>query len=282
MPELPEVETVRRGLVALLDGRSVVSAQVLHPRPVRRHPAGPDDFAATLIGRRLRAPRRRGKFLWFPFADGDAMVAHLGMSGQFRDDHPEAPLPPNARVLIDLDNGRQLRFVDQRMFGGLWLSPGGADLPDEVRRIALDPFDSAFDAVTVARSMSHRKAGIKRLLLDQCVVSGIGNIYADEGLWEAGVHGLRPGTGLGPRVVARILESTAEVMRRALEVGGTSFDALYVDVEGAAGFFARELGAYGRQGLECRRCKATMVREALGGRSHTYCPRCQTRPRRHR
>ena len=172
MPELPEVETVRRGLVALLDGRSVVSAQVLHPRPVRRHPAGPDDFATTLIGRRLRAPRRRGKFLWFPFADGDAMVAHLGMSGQFRDDHPEAPLPPNARVLIDLDNGRQLRFVDQRMFGGLWLSPGGADLPDEVRRIALDPFDSAFDAVTVARSMSHRKAGIKRLLLDQCVVSG--------------------------------------------------------------------------------------------------------------
>ena len=195
--------------------------------------------------------------------------------------------------------GAVLDLVDQRMLGGLHVvdltptadgAPGGMGdprplLPADATHIARDLLDPALELSgptgVVARARSSRRA-IKTLLLDQGLVSGIGNIYADEGLWEAGVHGLRPGTGLGPRVVARILESTAEVMRRALEVGGTSFDALYVDVEGAAGFFARELGAYGRQGLGCRRCGATMQREALGGRSHTYCPRCQPRPRRRR
>ena len=195
--------------------------------------------------------------------------------------------------------GAVLDLVDQRMLGGMHVvdltptsdgAPGGVGdpqplLPADATHIARDLLDPALElsgpAGVVARARSSRRA-IKTLLLDQGLVAGIGNIYADEGLWEAGVHGLRPGTGLGPRVVARILESTAEVMRRALEVGGTSFDALYVDVEGAAGFFARELGAYGRQGLGCRRCGATMQREALGGRSHTYCPRCQPRPRRRR
>ena len=195
--------------------------------------------------------------------------------------------------------GAVLDLVDQRMLGGLHVvdltptsdgAPGGVGdpqplLPADATHIARDLLDPALELSgptgVVARARSSRRA-IKTLLLDQGLVSGIGNIYADEGLWEAGVHGLRPGTGLGPRVVARILESTAEVMRRALEVGGTSFDALYVDGEGAAGFFARELGAYGRQGLGCRRCGATMQREALGGRSHTYCPRCQPRPRRRR
>ena len=192
-----------------------------------------------------------------------------------------------------------LDLVDQRMLGGLHVvdltptadgAPGGMGdprplLPADATHIARDLLDPALELSgptgVVARLRASRRA-IKTQLLDQGLVSGIGNIYADEGLWEAGVHGLRLGTALDTRVVARILEATAEVMRRALEVGGTSFDALYVDVEGAAGFFARELGAYGRQGLECRRCKATMVRETLGGRSHTYCPRCQTRPRRHR
>ena len=200
------------------------------------------------------------------------------------------------------DNGAGaavLDLVDQRMLGGLHVvdltptadgAPGGMGdprplLPADATHIARDLLDPALQLAgptgVVARVRASRRA-IKTQLLDQGLVSGIGNIYADEGLWEAGVHGLRPGTGLGPRVVARILESTAEVMRRALEVGGTSFDTLYVDVEGAAGFFARELGAYGRQGLGCHRCGATMAREALGGRSHTYCPRCQPRPRRRR
>ena len=192
-----------------------------------------------------------------------------------------------------------LDLVDQRMLAGLHVvdltptaddAPGGMGdprplLPADATHIARDLLDPALEltgpAGVVARVRASRRA-IKTQLLDQGLVSGIGNIYADEGLWEAGVHGLRPGTGLGPRVGDRILEATAEVMRRALQAGGTSFDALYVDVEGAAGFFARELGAYGRQGLECRRCGATMARETLAGRSHTYCPHCQTRPRRRR
>lgn len=197
----------------------------------------------------------------------------------------------------DSAGGAVLDLVDQRMLGGLHVvdltptldgAPGGMGdprplLPADATHIARDLLDPALDLTgptgVVARVRASRRA-IKTQLLDQGLVSGIGNIYADEGLWEAGVHGLRPGTGLGPRTVARILEATAEVMRRALQAGGTSFDALYVDVEGAAGFFARELGAYGRQGLECRRCGATMARETLAGRSHTYCPHCQTRPRR--
>ena len=197
----------------------------------------------------------------------------------------------------DGGDGAALDLVDQRMLGGLHVidliptadgAPGGAGspeplLPADATHIARDLLDPALQRTgpdgVISRMRASRRA-IKTLLLDQGIVSGIGNIYADEGLWESGVHGLRPGTALGPRVVARILESTAEVMTKALEAGGTSFDALYVDVEGAAGFFARELGAYGRQGLECRRCGATMLREVLGGRSHTYCPGCQTRPRR--
>ena len=199
----------------------------------------------------------------------------------------------------DSAGGAVLDLVDQRMLGGLHVvdltptsdgAPGGMGdprplLPTDATHIARDLLDPALDLTgptgVVARVRASRRA-IKTQLLDQGLVSGIGNIYADEGLWEAGVHGLRPGTGLGPKAVARILEATAAVMRRALEVGGTSFDALYVDVEGAAGFFARELGAYGRQGLGCRRCGATMARETLGGRSHTYCPHCQPRPRRRR
>ncbi|WP_167145704.1 bifunctional DNA-formamidopyrimidine glycosylase/DNA-(apurinic or apyrimidinic site) lyase [Actinomyces sp. ZJ308] len=194
-------------------------------------------------------------------------------------------------------SGAVLDLVDQRMLGGLHVvelvptadgAPGGAGspeplLPADATHIARDLLDPALQRTgpggVVARVRASKRA-IKTLLLDQGLVSGIGNIYADEGLWEAGVHGLRPGSALGPRVVARILRSTAEVMARALQAGGTSFDALYVDVEGAAGFFARELRAYGRQGLECRRCGAAMAREVLAGRSHTYCPRCQTRPRR--
>lgn len=196
-------------------------------------------------------------------------------------------------------DGAVLDLVDQRMLGGLHVvdlvptvdgAPGGMGspeplLPADATHIARDLLDPALERTgpggVVTRVRASKRA-IKTLLLDQGLVSGIGNIYADEGLWEAGVHGLRPGTALGPRGVARILESTAEVMRRALEVGGTSFDALYVDVEGASGFFARELRAYGRQGQDCRRCGTSMLREVLGGRSHTYCPRCQTRPRRSR
>ena len=296
MPELPEVESVRAGLARYLIGRTIEAVEVLDPRPLRRQVGGPEAFVHALIGRTVRAAVRRGKLLWLPLDDDRALSAHLGMSGQFRVDAPDAPLARNTRVLVDLDDGTQLRFVDQRMFGGLHVTdlvptpdgaPGGAGSPDallpaDAAHIARDLLDPALDRRgAVARVRSSGRA-VKTILLDQRVVSGIGNIYADEGLWAARLHGLRPGSWLGPRVAARLLEQTAAVMERALAAGGTSFDALYVDADGAAGFFARELAAYGRAGLPCRRCGAPMRVETIGGRSHTSCPRCQSRPRRPR
>ena len=322
VPELPEVETVRAGLADIVTGRRIDAVTVLHPRPVRRHPGGPDDFAATLTGRTFAEPRRRGKYLWLPFTDGDALLAHLGMSGQFRLDAPEAPLLPNTRVLFDLvdpdvpltraeegdpgmrrDDGEgasglvtasepssssrrtpgspdQLRFIDQRMFGGLSLSPGGAELPAELAHIGRDPFDPAFDLAAAVRRIRAKRSAIKRVLLDQTVVSGIGNIYADEALWRARLHYDRPAGTLTAAKVRELLGHVREVMAEALAQGGTSFDSLYVNVNGSSGYFERALAAYGREGLPCRRCGRPMVREPFMNRSSFRCPWCQRRPRR--
>lgn len=281
MPELPEVEVVRAGLAAGVSGRRVSAVTVLHPRPVRRHAAGPDDFASCLVGRTFTAPRRRGKYLWLPFADGDALMAHLGMSGQFRLDEPDSPLPPQCRVVFRFaDDGPELRFADQRMFGGLWLSPGGAELPAEIAHIAPDLFDPGLDREALVRRIRTRGSGIKRVLLNQEVVSGIGNIYADETLWLARLHYDTPASRLAPVRVRALLEHAHDVMASALAQGGTSFDALYVNVNGSSGYFERSLNVYGREGLPCRRCGRPVVRESFMNRSSFRCPRCQPRPRR--
>lgn len=280
MPELPEVEVVRLGLEPALNGRRIESVAVLHPRPVRRHAAGPDDFAATLEGRMFGVPKRRGKFLWLPFSDGDALLAHLGMSGQFRLDAPGAPLQRHARVLVDLDDGVQLRFVDQRMFGGLSLSRAGAELPDEVAHIARDLFDPALDREELAARIASTSRAIKRVLLDQRVVSGIGNIYADEALWAARLHGETPARQLQPADIEAVLDAARAVMADALSQGGTSFDALYVNVNGESGYFDRTLKAYGREGRPCPRCCEAIVRESFTNRSSFRCPSCQPLPAR--
>ena len=276
MPELPEVETVRQGLVAAVEGRTIAAVQVLHPRPVRRHLAGPDDFAATLVGRTCTHPRRRGKYLWLPFEDGDALLAHLGMSGQFRVDDAAAALLPNTRVLVDFtDAGPQLRFVDQRMFGGLSLSPGGAELPAEIAHIGRDVFDPALDEAALARRIRSRRSGIKRVLLDQTMTSGIGNIYADEALWRARLHYDQPADSLSQRKALELLRAARGVMAEALAQGGTSFDALYVHVNGESGYFDRTLAVYGREDQPCDRCGSPIVRERFMNRSSFFCPRCQ-------
>ncbi len=280
MPELPEVEVVRAGLAASLPGRRLASAAVLHPRSVRRHPGGPADFEAGLAGRVLATPRRRGKFLWLPFDDGDALAAHLGMSGQFRFDDPAAPLLPHTRVVLRFgDDGPELRFVDQRIFGGLWLAPGGAALPADLGHIAPDLFEPGVELTSLVRSVRRHRSGIKRVLLDQTVVSGIGNIYADEALWRARVHPETPADTMSPQRVRRVLEAAREVMAEALAQGGTSFDALYVNVNGSSGYFSRSLAVYGRAGLPCPRCGSPILREAFANRSSHRCPRCQPRPR---
>ncbi|MDN5570137.1 MAG: bifunctional DNA-formamidopyrimidine glycosylase/DNA-(apurinic or apyrimidinic site) lyase [Propionibacteriaceae bacterium] len=282
MPELPEVETVRAGLAPVLTGRRIDAVRVLHPRPVRRHVAGPDAFASALVGRTFAAPRRRGKYLWLPLTDGDAVLAHLGMSGQFRVDAPDAPLQRHARVLVDLGDGVQLRFVDQRMFGGLSISTGGAELPPEIAHIARDLFDPELDMDALVESAASRRSPLKRVLLDQTIVSGIGNIYADEALWRAREHGETPANDLTPDAVRRVLHAARDVMANALVQGGTSFDALYVNVNGESGYFDRSLAVYGRAGQPCHRCGTPISRVPFANRSSHFCPQCQRKPRTRR
>ena len=266
-------------------GALVTRVDVLHPRPVRRDAGGPAGFAAALTGRRIEDARRRGKYLWLPLDDGNALLAHLGMSGQLLVQPPQAPAERHLRVRLALegaDEGRELRFVDQRMFGGLSVSHGGADLPAEIAHIARDPLDPAFDDDDFVRRVRRRSSGVKRLLLDQNLVSGVGNIYADEALWRARLHGERPGDRLTARQVRELLGHAREVMADALRQGGTSFDALYVNVNGQSGYFDRSLAAYGREGEPCARCGAPVRRVAFMNRSSYFCPVCQPAPRRRR
>ncbi len=267
MPELPEVEVVRRGLETHLVGRGLERVEVLHARPVRRHLAGADDFVARLSGRRVLGARRRGKYLWLPLDSGDAVLGHLGMSGQLLVQRPAAPDERHLRVRFTLTDGNELRFVDQRMFGSLAVSTDGADLPPEIAHIARDPLDPLFDDDAFVRAVRRRRSEVKRILLDQGVVSGVGNIYADEALWRAQVHGERLGEKLRAVDVRRVLGEARAVMEAALLEGGTSFDALYVNVNGESGYFDRSLHAYGQEGRPCERCgtadRAGVVHEPL-------------------
>lgn len=290
MPELPEVEVVRAGLQRHVPGRTIEAVDVLHRRPVRRDPRGSTGFAAALIGRGITVVRRRGKYFWLALDNGDALLGHLGMSGQMLLHEPGAPDERHLRVRLGLGPSDapasttagpiELRFVDQRMFGGLLVSTGGADLPQEIAHIARDPLDPEFDDDRFVAAVRRRTAGIKRLLLDQGLVSGVGNIYADEALWAAGVHGDRPGQRLTRRQVSAVLAEARAVMTAALAEGGTSFDALYVNVNGESGYFDRALHAYGREGRPCERCGAAIRRIHFMNRSSFFCPRCQPAPRR--
>jgi formamidopyrimidine-DNA glycosylase len=281
MPELPEVETVRRGLSKWVAGRRISAVDVYHPRAVRRHPPGPGHFAAVLAGRTVLDVCRRGKYLWLPLDGGDAVIGHLGMSGQLLLMPATAPAGPHLRIRFAFDDdGPQLRFVDQRTFGGLAVSAGGAELPAEIAHIARDPFDPLFDDGAFVAGLRRRRTEVKRALLDQTLISGVGNIYADEALWRAGLHGARPTEALTGPAARRLLGHVRDVLGEAIGAGGTSFDALYVNVNGESGYFDRELAVYGREGLPCRRCGAPIRREPFMNRSSFSCPRCQARPRR--
>jgi formamidopyrimidine-DNA glycosylase len=311
---------VRRGLVSWVRGRTIESVEVLDPRSVRRHALGVEDFTGNLEGATVGDVVRRGKFLWLPLLDtgrGDqppgspgpagrpevALMAHLGMSGQLLMQDRDVPDEKHLKVRFRLSprDGmpEQLRFVDQRIFGGLFVTamvptddggPGGlaeSPLPliaEEASHIARDPLDPAFSFDLFYRRLRKRKTGLKRALLDQGLVSGIGNIYADEALWRARLHYARPTDTLHRAEAERVLASAREVMLDALAAGGTSFDSLYVNVNGASGYFDRSLNAYGRGGQECKRCAAVgrvslLKREQFMNRSSYTCPVCQPRPR---
>lgn len=345
MPELPEVETVREGIADHSLGRPVRAVRVVDARSLRRHLPGPAHFEATLTGRALRGAYRRGKYLWLTLSEPDgtlaeeALVVHLGMSGQLlvRDEPSEESggepgtetearaafeaEPRHLRVALELGPvgatcsasgaGQRLLFVDQRIFGGMFLSslvpdvpaavamnevvPGevasdGSAVPERflvpqaVKHIARDPLDEFFDPAAVRRKFLRTSSGIKKVLLDQSVISGVGNIYADEALWRARLHYAKPARTLSAAQTRDLLEAVTQVLRESLAAGGTSFDALYVNVLGESGYFERSLNAYGRAGEPCHRCAeagrtSLIVREPFQNRSSYRCPHCQRAPR---
>jgi formamidopyrimidine-DNA glycosylase len=284
VPELPEVEVVRIGIADHVVGRTITAVAVHDARSVRRHLPGPADFVHRLEGRTVEGAARRGKYLWMQLADADggasdAVLCHLGMSGQFLISEADAPAPRHLRIALTLDDGRELRFADQRIFGGMSFSEDGAELPPEIAHIARDPLDPLFDPSEFAARLRKRETGVKRAILDQTLISGVGNIYADEALWRTPLHYARNTRHLRTREVEGLLGHIGEVMREALAQGGTSFDALYVNVNGNSGYFERSLQAYGQEGQPCPRCGTPIRRDAFMNRSSYWCPTCQPRPR---
>jgi formamidopyrimidine-DNA glycosylase len=291
VPELPEVETVRDGLARWVVGRTIAAVEVGHPRAVRRHLAGGTDLAERLRGARIEAASRRGKYLWLPLSSGsDALVAHLGMSGQLLVQPSDAADEKHLHVRISFtDGGRELRFVDQRTFGGLMLDHlvptvdrPEQSVPAQVVHIARDPVDPYFDEALFIARLRRRESAVKRALLDQTLVSGVGNIYADESLWRARLHGERRAAGLTRAQATDLLGHVRDVLGEALRAGGTSFDALYVNVNGQSGYFDRRLNVYGREGEPCPRCGTAIRRTAFMNRSSFFCPLCQRVPRTRR
>lgn len=286
MPELPEVEVVRRGLADHVSGRTIADVTLTGERVARRHVPGPRDLEDRLSGRTVTGAHRRGKYLWLALAGGpdavpdEGLIVHLGMSGQMLVTDPTDPVAKHTHGRVQFtDEGSELRFVDQRTFGGFALADLVDGVPESVAHIGRDPFDPEYDHAAAVLDIKRRRSGIKRVLLNQTVVSGIGNIYADEALWRAGIHGERLASTLTKPAIGRLLDHARDVMAEALAQGGTSFDALYVNVNGASGYFDRSLSAYGQEGRPCPRCGATMRREQFMNRSSTSCPRCQVRPR---
>jgi formamidopyrimidine-DNA glycosylase len=301
VPELPEVEVVRAGLEPAVAGAFVRAVEVLDERALTRHSAGARDFERRLTGRTIAGAARRGKFLWFPLdgepATGEAIVGHLGMSGQLLLREPGAPRERHERIRLSIAHPRHgeldVVFADQRTFGSLAIDalhptvdgrPGGRGTdaplaPGQVAHIARDPLDPAFDARRFRQALARKRVDVKRVLLDQTVVSGIGNIYADEALWAARIHPETAASALPTRTVNRLLAEVRTVLEKALAEGGTSFDAQYVNVNGQAGYFAHSLNAYGRTGTPCPRCGTPLVRVSFTNRSSHFCPRCQQRRR---
>ena len=296
MPELPEVEVVRSGLAPAVVGARITAVDVLDERALTRHPADAADFVAQLEGRLVTAAARRGKFLWLPL-DGEqhALTAHLGMSGQMLLRVPHATPERHERIRLHVEHPQHgllaVVFADQRTFGSLAVdelrdtpdaAAGGfgsilARVPSQVAHIARDALDPAFDETSFVAAVRRRSSAIKRILLDQTLVSGIGNIYADESLWAARIHPETHGRALSGQAVRRLLGEVRLVLEKALAEGGTSFDAQYVNVNGQAGYFAHSLKAYGRGGEPCPRCGGNIRREAFMNRSSHFCPRCQRR-----
>ena len=313
MPELPEVETVRAGLAPALTNATVTALDVLDARSFKRHVGGVEDFIATMVGSKILAVVRRGKFLWMPLEMPDgrnpghklAMVGHLGMSGQMLLRTPGFAEDKLTRVIIHAvsESGErvEMRFIDQRLFGSLAIDdlvptsdglPGGFSnglgvtatgdsawwrnlIPASAAHIMRDPLDDDFDEKFVLAKFKKKNSGIKRVLLDQQTLSGIGNIYADEALWRSQLHYDQPAASLTGPKAKELLQYVREILAKAVTEGGTSFDEQYKNVNGESGYFAVSLNAYGMTGLPCNRCGTQIKRENWMNRGSHFCPKCQ-------
>ena len=275
MPELPEVETVRRGLQHLISGYRIVQADDLHPRALKSESIAP---LSALNGARITGTGRRGKFLWITLDRPYVLVAHLGMSGQFLIQQKDRPSPKHIRAQFELKKPLRkldLVFNDQRTFGWLSVEELSNGVPTSATHIAHDPFDPHFDYQDTITKMAKRNIRIKTALLNQEIMSGVGNIYADEALWRAKVHPESLTSELTQRKIATVVDAATEVMSEAIAKGGTSFDDLYINVNGESGFFEQSLSAYGREDEPCPRCGSLIKRIVFGARSSHFCPRCQ-------
>lgn len=305
MPELPEVETVRAGLAPYLTGAKILAVDIHDARSLKRHPGSAKDFEQTLVGCKVSGVVRRGKFLWFPLETKKterkiALVGHLGMSGQILIRPEKAVEDKLTRVVIHTEavTGEkiEMRFIDQRLFGSLAIDElvptddgkfGGfcpemtseswfADfIPMQAAHIRRDPLDENFDANSVFKKFNKKSSGIKRVLLDQQTLSGIGNIYADEALWRSRLHYDQPANTISKMKAKELLSAVTEILQKAVAEGGTSFDEQYKNVNGESGYFAVSLNAYGMTDLPCKRCGTAIKRENWMNRGSHFCPKCQ-------
>lgn len=285
MPELPEVEVVRQGLAKWVTNKKIETVSVLHPRAIRNFPGSKKNFSSQLTGEKIVAVNRRGKYMWLELSSGKALVTHLGMSGQVLIQKPNQEPEKHLRIRFTFSNYKnEMHFVDQRTFGGMHIDElqsvsDSEVIPNSVAHIARDPFDPNFNPEIVVVNLRKKNTQIKRALLDQTLISGIGNIYADEALWRSKLHWAMHTQNISSKKALELLGHASDVMKEALAEGGTSFDSLYVDVNGQSGYFERGLSAYGREDEPCYRCGRQMVRDSFMNRSSFRCPKCQPTPR---
>jgi formamidopyrimidine-DNA glycosylase len=270
MPELPEVETVRSALAPALEGRTIVAAEIFDARLTR--PEDPHAVAAELVGERIAAVERRGKYLVVRFESGRVLLIHLRMTGTLRLGSLDGD--PYRRAVVRLDDGSDVAYRDVRRFGTwLLLEPDAAD-PYLAARLGREPLERAFTTKELARLLARRRVPLKAVLLDQRVVPGLGNIYADEGLWYARIHPLRPASTLEPDEVAAVRRGIRRALRAGIiRQGATLSD--YRTPAGARGAMQHEFRVYGRLGEPCLRCGAPIEKTRAGGRGTWFCPVCQ-------
>jgi formamidopyrimidine-DNA glycosylase len=279
--ELPEVEVVRRDLEKDVVGRKVSEAEVRPSknamRVIRRH-GKRREFTDRLVGRKFTKAERRGKYVLLHLDNGDVLVVHFGMSGQFVRGNKRVPLPPHTHVVITFQQGGDLRFVDPRTFGEMFVTAADElGKVKELQHIAIDPLDHVFTWNAFGAALAERAAKMKQLLMDQKFISGLGNIYSDEVLFAAGLRYDRLSDSLSSQEVRRLYRAMQEVLQDAIRFRGTTLDdEAYLDLFGKPGEFQNELKVYGRTGLPCRRCRTPIQAVKISGRNAYFCPQCQS------